>query len=540
MKQLLSYLRAGEIKRSIGVDYFIFALALMGSSLETVATIWRGTYNPPVDFFRGFIGVMAIVLWVLTARNAWGKRNASKFSALMLMLFVVQLCVRNYVYDFATDAAILLYVTIGCGGIFFTSPRLLLSFLVVSGVAVVTTVSIVDYPSVDSHRLYVILAYVLPTSWAVFSINYRIGTRLAVTNERFRILAEYSSDLIAMHDLGGHVRYVSPSVVHLLGYTEAEILGKSAFDVIYEEDRPQAMETYSTHILVGREAVQLEYRLVRKDGSLLWVEAVGTPVKDETGKITHIITTSRDISLRKASERERDQYNEDLVRINRELDQFAYVVSHDLKAPLRGISTLSEFIEEDMGSQPIPAEVRQHLTLLRDRVGRLERMINDILTFSRAGRAATEPEVVSVKGLVEEVVELLALPASFQVVYEGEFPALHVSRVLLEQVFSNLINNAYTHHDKGSGTIRVTSRALGSEAHEFSVCDDGPGIDPKHHERIFELFQQLQNRESGQGSGIGLAVVRKIIEREGGEIRVESALGGGTCFVFRWPHTGGK
>jgi GAF domain-containing protein/two-component sensor histidine kinase len=218
---------------------------------------------------------------------------------------------------------------------------------------------------------------------------------------------------------------------------------------------------------------------------------------------------------------------------NKELDQFAYVTSHDLKAPLRGISTVSQWLEEDLG-EALTDTTREQLGLLRSRVQRMEGLINGILAYSRAGRVRSKPELVATDKLIAEVIELCAGPPDARVEVAPGMPELRSERVPLEQVFLNLIGNAFKHARRADPHVRIGVREVGDDF-RFSVSDNGPGIAPEFHERIWGIFQTLEPRDSIEGTGIGLSVVKKIVESKGGRVWVESQEGAGAAFHFTWP-----
>ncbi|HEX8429059.1 sensor histidine kinase [Hymenobacter sp.] len=217
---------------------------------------------------------------------------------------------------------------------------------------------------------------------------------------------------------------------------------------------------------------------------------------------------------------------------NKELDQFAYVAAHDLKAPLRGVTTVLKWIEDELASE-IGEQMRQYLTMMKGRLSRLEDLINGLLAYARAGRDSQVQEQVNVEQLVTEVTEMV-VPKNFRVLRPDPLPSFLTDRLGLQQVFANLMSNAVKYHHQPSGTITINCRDVGRH-YEFRVQDDGPGIAPEYHEKIFLIFQTLRDRHTAESTGIGLSIVKKIIDEQKGTIHVESAVGQGAAFVFTWP-----
>jgi signal transduction histidine kinase len=276
-----------------------------------------------------------------------------------------------------------------------------------------------------------------------------------------------------------------------------------------------------------------------------WWSLVWRPLAGEGPAGRDILVHAVDVTVQVQARKEVERKAEELARLaraleasNQELDQFAYVASHDLKAPLRGISNLSSWIEDDLG-EAATAEVKEHLALLRSRVIRMEGLIDGILQYSRAGRMRERVEPVDTAALAREAVDLLALPGGAVVEIGAEMPILATERLPLQQVLMNLVGNAVKYGGEAGARVEVSARRAAGGEWEFAVRDHGPGIAPEYRERIFAIFQTLESRDRVESTGIGLSIVKKLVESRGGKVWVESAQGGGSVFRFLWPATSG-
>jgi signal transduction histidine kinase len=229
---------------------------------------------------------------------------------------------------------------------------------------------------------------------------------------------------------------------------------------------------------------------------------------------------------------------EELERSNRALDEFAYVISHDLKAPLRSISLYASWVEEDLGGA-LTEEAGEHLRRMQDRITRMRAMIEGVLAFARAGRELSHPEHVQPERILAGVLELLDPGPRVEVRIDSPMPSVVTRVAPLQQVFLNLLSNAIRYASDEEPLIRVGAKELESFC-EFSVADNGPGIAPDLHDKIWTLFHTLEPEETAGGTGIGLAVVKKLVEAEGGQVWVTSSEGNGATFHFLWPRIHGQ
>lgn len=223
----------------------------------------------------------------------------------------------------------------------------------------------------------------------------------------------------------------------------------------------------------------------------------------------------------------------ELARSNKDLDDFAYVASHDLKAPLRGIDQLATWVVEDMEEGNLQ-EVPEHLKMMRSRIRRLETLLNDLLTYSRVNYQQNSLSEINTAVLVNDLFTLVSPLTGFTLTINGNLPTFSTFSSPFEQVIRNLLSNAIKHHDKQQGSIEISCIDK-DQFYQFSVKDDGPGISSSYHEDVFKMFKTLKPRDETEGSGMGLALIKKIVEHYSGQVQIESSEGQGCVFYFTWP-----
>ena len=313
----------------------------------------------------------------------------------------------------------------------------------------------------------------------------------------------------------------------LFGYTREELLGMQVELLIAER--------YRAHYPAQREAFfeNPEARSMADGRALVGVHKSGADIQLEITLRPMEIEGKAKVLVSIVDTTEREKYIRELTRINHDLNQFAYIASHDLKPPLRGIDQLATWLSEDLADN-VGAQTVEHLRLMRVRIKRMESLLNDLLAYSRAGRKDGEIVSIDTAELISEAFELCSFNTDFHLKLIGNFPTILSHKAPLELVFRNLLCNAIKHHDRAKGQITVSIEQSDTRL-EFNLADDGPGIPPELYSRAFTMFQTLRPRDEVEGSGMGLALVKKTVEAFDGIITVSANTPRGVIFHFTWP-----
>jgi PAS domain S-box-containing protein len=344
-------------------------------------------------------------------------------------------------------------------------------------------------------------------------------------------LFENAPEAIVMTDKESGILSINNEFTKVFGYTNEEVFGKCLDEMIAPDGLLDEAVSLSGEAAKGKKTA-LETIRKRKDNSTIHVSILGAPiiVDDELVAVYGIY---RDITERVHNQEKQEQLLRQLESVNQELKDFAYVVSHDLKAPLRAIASLVEWIDLDY-KEKLDEKGKEMIHLLLGRVKRMNDLIDGVLQYSRVGRIKEEKTKVNLNHLVAEVVDMVAPPEDIDVHVQKKLPTVVCEKTRMGQVFENLVSNAVKYMDKSKGQIEIGCK---SDKYDwkFSVADNGPGIDARHFDKIFQIFQTLAPRDEIESTGVGLSLVKKIIEMYGGKIWVESKVGSGSTFFFTWP-----
>lgn len=369
--------------------------------------------------------------------------------------------------------------------------------------------------------------------------------QLKITEQRYKVMVSNIDDMLLILDEKGKIEYASPSVEKTIGYSAEEMIGEKEQDNLHPEDRKAVLDIYEANAkdLLGK-TINQEYRVKKKNGEWIWCDCSITFYKDEVSRQIKLIKVGRDITEKKSVAQALEQKANELnvknkelkkyIDSNMQLENFAYFASHDLKEPLRTIVGFSQLLEKRYKST-LDQTGQEFLNFIIKAANDMNVLIGDLLEYSRVNTPNEEVHEIDLKGLLENVVanvQNLIEEKKGQVSWNELPPTILGNPVKLKQLFQNLIANALKFNrpeESPSIEINVTDEA---QYWQVAVSDNGIGIDPEFHEKIFLIFKKLHSKAEYDGTGIGLALCKKIVEQHKGKIWLESTPGQGTTFYF--------
>jgi PAS domain S-box-containing protein len=405
-------------------------------------------------------------------------------------------------------------------------------------------IGVLDPEGVFNHPA----AFNAPWTWAgihaFFVLWASVGSVIAWRfNEtafaRTKLILDSAGDGIYGLDMEGKVTFINPAASKMLGLNGRQIVGQPIEQIVYHAKKDGvAFAAGGSPILailedgMARQGSEELFR--RADGATIPVDYLGTPIF-ERGELIGSVVSFRDVSERQRAEQALADKARELARSNTELEQFAYVASHDLQEPLRMVSSYTQLLARRYKGK-LGSDADDFIAYAVDGAARMQRLIQDLLTYSRVGTKGREFVPTDCERLLDRVLGDLkfAIEESGAAVTRDALPIVRADETQIGQLLQNLIGNALKFHNQERPHVHVSSKRNGKEW-IFSIRDNGIGIDPQYAERIFIIFQRLHRREEYPGTGIGLAVCKKIVERHGGRIWVEPNQEKGTTFYFTLP-----
>ena len=374
----------------------------------------------------------------------------------------------------------------------------------------------------------------------LFNERKRVGEALRESEEKYRTILENIEDGYYEVDLAGNLTFFNDSICRILGRTKEELMGMNNRQYADQENAKKLFQTFNQVYKTGEPHRALDWEVIRRDGTSQCIEASVSLRKDSSGKPIGFRGIVRDITERKRAEEDLKEKTEELARSNRDLEQFAYVASHDLQEPLRMVASYVQLLARRYRGK-LDSDADEFIGFAVDGATHMWKLINDLLTYSRVGMRGKELKPTDCEMVLNQALNNLkvAIDEKGAVVTYDPLPIVMADSPQLGQLFQNLIGNAIKFQGNEAPRIHISASRNG-DGWTFSVHDNGMGISPEYSERIFIIFQRLHSRKEYPGTGIGLAISKKIVERHGGRIWVESEVGKGATFYFTLPSGKGE
>jgi PAS domain S-box-containing protein len=473
---------------------------------------------------------LCALMYALSYREPWVRAHINTVLIGLLYLLTSHFLLLLAWNQFSMDYVIGFFVIIFCLGVILISKRALICYCGYLIVGVGCACLYVGREATYASHLIGTVATLSVLSFVTLDYRIRVATALAQANQqlrkseaRYRLMAEYATDVIARHEPNGRIFYASPSSEALLGYVPEEVIGRFTQELFHPEDAPHLMAPY-LDLAHAPETWTSTYRIRHKNGGYIWFETTNRAIRDAaTGRVQEFLSISRDITSRKETE----QLKDELVS----------TVSHELRTPL---TSLRGFAELMLKREFPPDKQREFLTVIHSEALRLTNLINDFLDLQRieSGQQTYNFIALDLGELVQQSVTVFSgaqSPYTFRVNIPAGFPPARADKDRLHQVFTNLVSNAVKFSPNG-GVITLGVREQDNEACIW-VSDQGVGIPAKALPHLFNKFFRVDNQETRRigGTGLGLALVKKIVEAHQGRIWVESTEGQGSTFFFTLP-----
>jgi PAS domain S-box-containing protein len=394
-----------------------------------------------------------------------------------------------------------------------------------------------DYASIfefHSNFIFSVLALII-----LGYRRFRMNTQVQISEEKYRLLAEYSADVICTHRQGGNFIFVSPSIIGLSGYEHSELVGKSPTDWIHPDDLSVFISNFFSEYKPSEFNVPIQYRFKQKSGGYIWVETIVRVIdsKNKNKLPETFLSQTRSFQRNKEYLSQLEANTQKLEKSYKDLEMFAYVTSHDMQEPLRMISNYIQLVKRKISKTPHESDIDEYIGYTIANTTNLQTLIRDILTYSTSNKVEVPENYTETETILQEIlasIQPLLNEREVEVMLPTTFVPLKIEKNYLLQVFQNLILNGIKYNMSDRPMVEVFCSESASEI-IYGVKDNGIGIDEKYFEKIFEPFQRLHNKYDFPGTGLGLAICQKIIEKHNGKMWVSSEEGVGSIFYFSTP-----
>ncbi len=519
----------------------VCAVLLLGITLMNAFMV---TDIQDVALPRLFIAIALLAMNYTSYHNVFVRRNCSAIFYFLLLLYIsyaIHLSFLNHFPIYDVSATIIVAIALAA---LFKSKQHLRIYLIVVYLEFFGLFFLCEKPIVETNYLFMSLTLLIALGYFVLvgkldAIASLTKSRSALLKSeiRFKNIFEYSPIGILLLDSNLNVMQVNPTVVKILGYSEAELKLMHRLNYIDEHD------FLPTNIVLEKikgganKPLVKEQRFIRKDGTKRWLRSTLEVMDDLQEGVPCIISMVEDISFEQSARMKLNEYAQKLKNHNESLEEFSYVVSHDLQEPLRMIKSYTSLIKRRYIKGLNNKEAEIDIDYVLDGAERMSLLIRDMLSYSKWSAKPFTTEEVSSMAVLTDVIQNLSMSMQEK---EAEIvchnmPDLATNRVLLGQIFQNLVGNGlkYSQEDR-SPRLKVYGEERAYDI-LFTIKDNGMGFDPKEKQRIFGLFQRINPHGANKGTGIGLAICKRIIERQGGQIWADATLGEGSTFYFTLP-----
>jgi len=369
--------------------------------------------------------------------------------------------------------------------------------------------------------------------------RFRLNTQVQVSEEKYRLLAENSADVICTHRQGGNFIFVSPSIIGLSGFDYSELVGKSPAEWIHPDDLNIFIANFFKEYKPSEFNVPIQYRFKQKSGGYIWVETVVKVIdtKDKNKLPETFLSQTRSFQRNKEYLSQLEENTKKLEKSYKDLEMFAYVTSHDMQEPLRMIGNYIQLIKRKIDKTPHDSDIDEYIAYTSANTTNLQTLIKDILTYSTSNKVILPEEFTPTENLLQEIIssiQPILNEKEAEVILADKLIPLKIEKNFLNQIFQNLILNGIKYNTASKPTVEISCRDSETET-IYAVKDNGIGIEEKYFEKIFEPFQRLHNKYDFPGTGLGLSICKKILEKHNGKMWVTSEEGKGSTFFMSVP-----